>query len=515
MPDPGYYIAERPSVSGDGVVVAYTAATGCNGGSHCIDFRYFAGFIANPDGSDRAIGNADGVATLSRNGRYALLFDYDNTASYHPALVDLSQNLTTFPGIYRVIGDGRQNVADSGVALLSPGTLHDVGLLKDGTFQKLDLPTTPDHARLDASAQVVVYESAKELHSFAVASGRDLLLRQAAPAAQPPTEPALGVFARTYAPPLFRASLSSDGRLVSYILDGQLWVQFIDGSGARQLTFAAEGINDAVLSGSGAIAYAATNTSRLLRIDVASGAIDELLPSVPTLAIVWGALTPGSRVDVSVDGAPEGADPELLIPNAPAPPIIARSDGVVTFQVPWEASVGSSVPFRIANPSPLEQLPPSDLSVFSSVPAFFTRIVPSRYAPVAIAAHEDFHGPVTDEDPAVLGEVIHLYFTGLGAVSPPLATGVPTPIGALYRIQAPLTCQFITSSDKSWPGEILFAGLAPGFIGVYQVDMRIPSPNFSRQLRCSTELQYLPNTLAALLPGVVDVPIQFPNYPGI
>jgi uncharacterized protein (TIGR03437 family) len=70
----------------------------------------------------------------------------------------------------------------------------------------------------------------------------------------------------------------------------------------------------------------------------------------------------------------------------------------------------------------------------------------------------------------VAGEVVHLYATGLGAVTPPLATGAVTPSGTLYRANVPLTC-----SIGDQPAEVLFAGLAPGTVGVNQVDIRVPA----------------------------------------
>jgi uncharacterized protein (TIGR03437 family) len=97
----------------------------------------------------------------------------------------------------------------------------------------------------------------------------------------------------------------------------------------------------------------------------------------------------------------------------------------------------------------------------------------SIYPPYALAAHQDFSALVTDQNPAKIGEVIHLYFTGLGKVAPAIATGVAAPIGPLFRVVTPFSCQFF--QDGAFPAEIFFAGLAPLFIGVDQVDLRIPS----------------------------------------
>jgi uncharacterized protein (TIGR03437 family) len=100
--------------------------------------------------------------------------------------------------------------------------------------------------------------------------------------------------------------------------------------------------------------------------------------------------------------------------------------------------------------------------------------VSGAVSPYALAAHQDFSALVTDQNPAKIGEVIHLYFTGLGMVAPAIATGVPAPIGPLYRLVTPFSCQF-EQMGLALPADILFAGLAPLFVGVEQVDMRIPT----------------------------------------
>jgi uncharacterized protein (TIGR03437 family) len=55
-----------------------------------------------------------------------------------------------------------------------------------------------------------------------------------------------------------------------------------------------------------------------------------------------------------------------------------------------------------------------------------------------------------------------------------LLQAIFAPIGPLYRLVTPFSCWFLQAS-RVLPADILFAGLAPLFIGVEQVDMQIPS----------------------------------------
>ena len=70
--------------------------------------------------------------------------------------------------------------------------------------------------------------------------------------------------------------------------------------------------------------------------------------------------------------------------------------------------------------------------------------------------------------PAKPNETITLYGIGFGLVSPPTAAGEIAP--GSTRTLLPLQISF----DQA-PAEITYAGLAPGFVGLYQFDVVVPS----------------------------------------
>ena len=76
---------------------------------------------------------------------------------------------------------------------------------------------------------------------------------------------------------------------------------------------------------------------------------------------------------------------------------------------------------------------------------------------------------VTAAKPAAGNEVVVLYCTGLGAVSPPATTGALASGTTLNYTPNPT----VTVAGASAP--VAFSGLAPGLVGLYQINFTVPS----------------------------------------
>jgi uncharacterized protein (TIGR03437 family) len=79
------------------------------------------------------------------------------------------------------------------------------------------------------------------------------------------------------------------------------------------------------------------------------------------------------------------------------------------------------------------------------------------------------YSPVSASSPAQPGEVVIVYATGLGPVSEPVSTGQFAP-----TVPLALVTQLVSVSVGGEPAQVLFAGLAPGEVGVYQLNIQIP-----------------------------------------
>jgi uncharacterized protein (TIGR03437 family) len=78
-------------------------------------------------------------------------------------------------------------------------------------------------------------------------------------------------------------------------------------------------------------------------------------------------------------------------------------------------------------------------------------------------------GIIPGAQPVSRGDFIEIYATGLGPVSPSQGSGVPAPTSPLAKTQA---TPVVTIDGQA--GQVSFAGLTPGTVGLYQIDVKVP-----------------------------------------
>jgi uncharacterized protein (TIGR03437 family) len=214
-----------------------------------------------------------------------------------------------------------------------------------------------------------------------------------------------------------------------------------------------------------------TIDGQLVRGDPASGGTAVVLPPVPEISSVY---TPTVELNVC----------RAAVCYAPDQYGWALADGMILVfagdhlsQPGWRVRIGGVdvVPTAISDKSAYIQVPsstPQDTKTLE----YYNPDYPMRWSLAIrmsgsfVAAcfgmlHEDFSRLVSKDDPAVLGETVHTFLTGLRGV-PPVPDGVPNPFSPLVPVANPP----VVNPNAA---KVLFFGLAPGLIGVQQLDMEI------------------------------------------
>jgi uncharacterized protein (TIGR03437 family) len=168
-----------------------------------------------------------------------------------------------------------------------------------------------------------------------------------------------------------------------------------------------------------------------------------------------------------------------VLVNGRAAPVFSVSSSQINTQIPYEVSgtTGPTVYFAtfqvVVNGSKSNEV---TVYVENSAPGILT-LAQTGIGPGAIL-HADY-SPVSAGSPATPGETVLLYMTGLGSVTPAVADGAAAPSSPI-SISDEYTAGRISVflDDKMDPpaqADVAFAALAPGFVGLYQVNLTLPA----------------------------------------
>jgi len=187
-----------------------------------------------------------------------------------------------------------------------------------------------------------------------------------------------------------------------------------------------------------------------------------------SMATVFGAyLNDGPQVLSTIIGedgkvATSLGGSSVRVNNIPAP-ILYSLASQLAIQIPFEMAgqTTASVVVTVGGQSSA----PRTINIASAAAGIFT--VNQAGTQDAIVVHSDGVTLVTPQNPARRGEVVVLYVTGLGVLDPALATGALA--GANTAVTAPQLLFGVS------PATLDYAGAAPSFVGLNQINARIPA----------------------------------------
>lgn len=191
-------------------------------------------------------------------------------------------------------------------------------------------------------------------------------------------------------------------------------------------------------------------------------------------------VVPGSLVTIFGANLAAGTAPASTVPlpmtlggvsvsfNGIAAPLLYVSPQQINAQLPWSVPTEGAVNVVVTNGTTASA--PQSVQVASFAPGLFT------IGGYAIAVNQDGSLaapagaiPGVASHPATPGDPLVLWGSGFGAVNPPATTGD----NSLDTIRNVATTPAIAIGGVAAP--VTFAGLSPQFVGVYQIDVIMPS----------------------------------------
>ncbi|HVO97516.1 MAG TPA: hypothetical protein VMT15_05585 [Bryobacteraceae bacterium] len=223
------------------------------------------------------------------------------------------------------------------------------------------------------------------------------------------------------------------------------------------------------------------NSGNFYLSDTQNNVIRDLTITTPTIAangVVSSAsflpkVAPGSLASIAGTGLATATTPEATPPlpsslggatvtvNGKTAPILYASPTLVNFQVPWETATGTaSVVVNVAGIASNTMTVP----VTATAPGVFF------YSSGAAIAQNHDYSLNSPSNPAHSGSFLIAYLTGCGPVSPAVADGAATPSTGLVQTTYTPT---VTIGGVNAP--VIFSGLTPGLIALWQLDITVPS----------------------------------------
>ena len=180
------------------------------------------------------------------------------------------------------------------------------------------------------------------------------------------------------------------------------------------------------------------------------------------LMAIFGRALSDAVYDASTLPLPQTLGPTTVTVNGSAVPLYYVSPTQINFQMP--SGQGTGTPHVAVYNAALKASSQDFPVILSAVdPGLF--VTPDGRA-AALNQDLSVHTVATPQPP---GAIIVVFLTGQGPTTPPLADGVGAPFSMFPMVDGKVGAQI-----GGQPAQVLFAGLAPGFVGDTQVNVLIP-----------------------------------------
>jgi uncharacterized protein (TIGR03437 family) len=209
-----------------------------------------------------------------------------------------------------------------------------------------------------------------------------------------------------------------------------------------------------------------------------------------TIVALFGSELASSQINAQALPLPTTLGDTSVLFNGVAAPLFFVSPGQINAQVPWNLT-GSEVAVRIRRG--FLEIPSQSFQISTVSPGIFT--ANSSGSGLGAVLHADTFQPVTDTNRTAPNRRIAVFMTGLGPTNPAAVSGQPAPTPPATTISS------LLANIAGSPAPIEFSGLAPGFVGLYQVNLIVPAGTPSG----NQELNIIINGVTS---NTVTIPVQ-------
>jgi uncharacterized protein (TIGR03437 family) len=204
-------------------------------------------------------------------------------------------------------------------------------------------------------------------------------------------------------------------------------------------------------------------------------AIVNAASSVPAIApgsliSIYGTDLAASTLQAASTPLPNSLGGTSVAINGIPMPLLFVSAHQINGQVPFEIPPGNAS--MVIQVNGVKSAPVS-FAVEATAPGILT-LLQDNYA----LALNDPDGTLNSaQQPAVPGQYVTIYLTGQGQLDNPVATGAAAPSTPFSVPLAP-----VTAAIGGQPAYVQFAGLAPGFVGLLQMNLKVPAVSAGEQI---------------------------------